>query len=43
VRDLNTAVQNFPSTIIAGLFGFKTRQFFELQEEAAKEPVKVSF
>lgn len=43
VRDLNTAVQNFPANILAGAFGFTTRQFFELQEEAAREPVKVSF
>lgn len=43
VRDLNTAIQNFPSNILAGMFSFKDRQFFELTEEAAKEPVKVSF
>ena len=43
VRDLNTAIQNFPSNILAGTFGFTTRQFFELQDEAAREPVKVSF
>ncbi|MDP2630577.1 MAG: LemA family protein [Candidatus Uhrbacteria bacterium] len=43
VRDLNTNVQNFPSNIIAGMFKFTDRQFFELTEEAAKEPIKVSF
>lgn len=43
VRDLNTNIQNFPSNIIAGMFKFTDRQFFELTEEAAKEPVKVSF
>ncbi|MBI4599635.1 LemA family protein [Candidatus Uhrbacteria bacterium] len=43
VRDLNTAIQNFPSNIIASMFKFVGRQFFELTEEAAKEPVKVSF
>lgn len=29
VRELNTAVQSFPANIIAGLFGFSKRDFFE--------------
>jgi LemA protein len=29
VRDLNTAVQSFPANLIAGLFGFRQRSFFE--------------
>jgi len=39
VRDLNTKIQSFPSNIIAGIFGFKQREFFELdgQEEARAE------
>jgi LemA protein len=43
VRDLNTAVQSFPSSLIATLFKFGKREFFELEEEDAKEPVKVAF
>jgi LemA protein len=43
VMDLNTMIQNVPSNIIAGMFGFSSRQFFELQEEAARQPVKVDF
>lgn len=45
VRDLNIAVQTFPGNVIAGVFGFKVDEFFELaeNEEAAKEPVKVNF
>ncbi len=43
VRDLNTSIQSFPSNIIAGVFGFTAREFFQLENEAAKEPVKVSF
>ena len=43
VRDLNTAVESFPNNIIANMFKFVTRDFFELEEEAAKDPVKVSF
>ncbi len=33
VRDLNTKVQTFPVNMIAGMFGFKQREFFELGEE----------
>jgi LemA protein len=43
VRDLNIAVDSFPSNIVAKVFGFVKEAFFELEEEAAKEPVKVSF
>lgn len=45
VQDFNTAVQSFPSNLIAGMFGYKIADFFELSEseQAAKEPVKVSF
>lgn len=43
VRDLNTAIQVFPGNVIAGVFHFSKMEFFELENEAAKEPVKVSF
>jgi LemA protein len=45
VQDLNTAVQSFPSNLVANLGGFKEAVFFELSESdaAAKEPVKVKF
>ena len=45
VRDLAIALQTFPSNIIAGMFGFSGREYFELEEgeSAAREPVKVSF
>lgn len=42
VRDLNTALEVFPTNMIAGMFNFAKREFFELKEEAAKDPVKVS-
>ena len=42
VRDLNTRIQSFPTNIIAGMFGFQTRQFFEVAE-ADREPVAVKF
>ncbi len=43
VRDLNTALQHFPGNVIASIFHFEQREFFELDDEAAREPVKVSF
>lgn len=43
VRDFNTKLQSFPVNLIAGMFNFKAKEFFELEQEAAKEPVKVSF
>ncbi len=43
VRDFNIKIESFPSNIVASMFKFSKREFFELEEEAAKEPVKVSF
>jgi LemA protein len=42
-RDLNIKIQVFPANIVAKFFSFSEAEFFELGEEAAKEPVKVSF
>lgn len=43
VRDLNIAIQTFPKNIIANMFGFKKKDLFDLEEAAAKDPVKVKF
>lgn len=44
VRDLNTKIQIFPNNIFAGMFGFKEREFFEVEDMAAVEkPVEVQF
>ncbi len=43
VRDLNIAVESFPSNIVAKIFSFMKREFFELEEAAAKNPVEVKF
>jgi LemA protein len=45
VRDLNTKVESFPSNIVASIFKFGRRDFFELNETeaAAREPVAVKF
>jgi LemA protein len=42
VMTYNTSTQTFPSNVLAGMFGFKEREYFEI-EEVAKEPVKVQF
>ena len=42
VRDLNTRVESFPANIVASMFKFLKMEFFELEEVAAKEPVKVN-
>ncbi|OGD68703.1 hypothetical protein A3I18_01335 [Candidatus Campbellbacteria bacterium RIFCSPLOWO2_02_FULL_35_11] len=44
VRDLNIKIETFPSNIIANMFNFIKREFFELEEGSeAKENVKVNF
>jgi LemA protein len=44
VRDLNTKIDTVPTNIIAKMFGFKKREFFEVEDVASVEkPVAVSF
>lgn len=43
VRDFNTKIQQFPASIIAGIFKFTAEEFFEIENEEEKENVKVSF
>jgi LemA protein len=42
VSIFNTSCQTFPSNTIAGMFGFKEREFFQ-GEDAVKQAPKVSF
>jgi len=43
-RDLNIKVSTFPSNVIAGLFHFQKREFFEVEDQATVEaPVNVKF
>jgi LemA protein len=42
VRDLNTKIQQFPSNLVAGMFGFTEREFFEIGD-AEREVPKVKF
>ena len=43
VRDLNTSIEVFPGNLIAGMFRFVKMEFFQLNDEAAREPVEVKF
>jgi LemA protein len=42
VRDFDTRIQVFPTNILAGMFGFQQRQFFEAAA-TDREPVAVKF
>ncbi|MDP1706828.1 MAG: LemA family protein [bacterium] len=43
VLALNTKAETFPSNLVAKIFNFQKKEFFELENDQAKEPVKVSF
>ncbi|MDP3013972.1 MAG: LemA family protein [Candidatus Subteraquimicrobiales bacterium] len=42
VMKFNTVLNTFPSNVVGALFGFKEKDYFEI-EEASREPVKVQF
>jgi LemA protein len=44
VRDLNTAVESFPSNLVAGVARVSKKEFFDLADnDAAQNPVEVKF
>jgi LemA protein len=43
VLTYNNAVQTVPGTFVAGPFGFTTREFFDVEDEAQREAPQVSF
>jgi LemA protein len=43
VRDLNTKIQSVPSVVVARMFGFQEREFFELSDAAEAQVPKVQF
>ncbi len=43
VRDMNTKIEMFPTSILAGIFKFEKRDYFEIEDPKEKENVKVSF
>lgn len=42
VREMNNAVGVFPSNLVAGMFGFREGEFFEVENVVEKEAPKVS-
>lgn len=42
VTDLNNAVQIFPGSLIAGFAGVQAMPFFEIEDEAVRQPVDAS-
>jgi LemA protein len=43
VLTYDTALETVPTNIVAGMFNFEERQYFELEEPAAREAPQVSF
>src|ERR1700744_5747778 len=43
VRDYNVSIQQFPSSVVAGIGGFTAQQFFQLDSASDREAPKVSF
>jgi len=44
VRDLNIKIESFPSNILANMFGFSKKEFFDLADnDVAQNPVEVKF
>jgi LemA protein len=43
VRDYNTRTEVFPGKLVAGQFGFKKREYFEIDDEAVREAPQVKF
>jgi LemA protein len=43
VLTYHNAIQTFPGTLFAGPFGFTTREFFDVEDEAQREAPQVTF
>ena len=43
VMEYNTATEEFPTNIIAGIFQFRQAEHFEIENEKAREAVKIKF
>jgi LemA protein len=43
VQAYNTKIQIFPNSVVAGMGGFTERDFFEITDEAEREPASVQF
>ena len=43
VLTYNNSIQTFPGAVLAGPFGFTAREFFDVEDEAQREPPRVDF
>ena len=43
VMQFNQTIQQVPTNIVANMFNFRERAFFEVEDKADREPVKVQF
>lgn len=43
VRELNTKIEVFPGNLVAGMFGFKRTDYFEIEDPAARQTPTVQF
>lgn len=43
VQSFNTRIESFPTNIMAGMFGFKQAEFFEIETPSEREAPKVQF
>ncbi|MBU0707701.1 LemA family protein [Patescibacteria group bacterium] len=43
VRDFNTKLESFPNNMVAGMFGFNKREFFEIEDEGERKNPEVKF
>ncbi len=43
VQAYNTKIQVFPNSVVANAGGFTSREFFEIEDAAEREPAEVSF
>ena len=43
VKEFNTKTEIFPASIIAGIFGFKRYNMFQVESEVERQNVKVDF
>ena len=43
VLTYNNAIQTFPGAVLAGPFGFREREFFQVETQAEREPPRVDF
>ena len=43
VRDLANRIETFPSNLLAGMYGFQKREFFEIEDSSQRAPVQVDW